>query len=506
MQMPPKERLFSNLPFLTFLIAVSLYLFFSEYTLHHFPLDDAWIHRVYSRSFAFGHGLSYNAGSQEAGSTSPLWSIVTSPAEWFAYLCSTSPVLGTKVIGVLFGALVLHLIIQIGILINLPRSVPIITAILFSVEPGFLFSVLSGMETVLVLLLWLLMVLLLLREKFLYSALVAGFLVPTRPEAILCVPFLLTAIFLRMWGQHRIGSFCIAVLLSIVPGAVWGSFCRFSNGHWLPNTFYAKATSFSFSGEKISLTLEILTQAGYLSLPGVGFMLFLLANYWLLTGKNKNNLYISLFFCFVPLLYAFCVVMSRHIDASGYYWTRWIDPGTLLITMTVCAALAYSIFLIPKIRERQKPSIIGSIILVAVFVLMSNKLYGSFRERRQRLSSDAKVIYKMNERVGEWLAHTTPASSIVGANDAGAIKYLSNRMIIDVLGLNNHERLFNFKTMGELIREMQWLVVFPILLENSAFKNEFEPVEIFQVAPEEYTLCHCPGQQQVMVYRKVVGN
>jgi hypothetical protein len=158
-----------------------------------------------------------------------------------------------------------------------------------------------------------------------------------------------------------------------------------------------------------------------------------------------------------------------------------------------------------KIRETQNLSVIISVFITAWFILLSNQLSTSFLERRQRLSTDAKVIYEMNERVGEWLASSTPVSSIIATNDAGAIKYLSNRRIIDVLGLNNHERLFKLRTMAEFIHELQWLAVFPVLLEKSPFKDEFEAIKTFQVRPEEYTLCHCPEQQQTVVYRKVGG-
>jgi hypothetical protein len=43
----------------------------NPFSLLDFPLDDAWIHRVYSQSFAQGHGFEYNSGQPEAGSTSP---------------------------------------------------------------------------------------------------------------------------------------------------------------------------------------------------------------------------------------------------------------------------------------------------------------------------------------------------------------------------------------------------------------------------------------------------
>jgi len=500
--MLPKERFYYILPFIVFLSAISSYLFYSEYTLYHFPLDDAWIHRVYSRSFAFGHGFSYNAGTQEAGSTSPLWAIVTSPVEWFAYWFGTPPVLGTKIAGVICGILVLYLIIQIGIVVEFPRAATVLTAMLFSLEPGFLFSVLSGMETILVLVVWLLMVLLLLRGKLFSSAFFAGCLVTTRPEAVLCIPFSLAVILLSMFRQKRLRSFIFVIPLALAPGLAWSIFCRFSNGHWLPNTFYAKAALFSPSGEKLALTWRILTQYGYLSLPLSGTILYLFANCWLLSKKCLNYVYLFLFFSFIPGMYAVSVVTSRHIEADGYYWTRWVDPGTLLITIVICAVIAHSVYLVTKIRQTRAVSTIISVLVTIWFISVSTRLYASFKERRHRLSTDAKVIYKMNEGIGEWLATATPISSVIAVNDAGAIKYISNRKVIDIVGLNDREILFRKRSVAEVINDTEWLAVFPVVLETFGFKEAFLPIKIFEVGPEEYTICPCPQQHSMVIFRK----
>jgi hypothetical protein len=257
------------------------------------------------------------------------------------------------------------------------------------------------------------------------------------------------------------------------------------------------------SGEKLLLTWKVISQYGYLSLPFLGVMLFLLANYWLLSKRCLNHFYLLLFFSLIPLLYVVCIVMSRNIEPDGYYWTRWIDPGTLILTIITCAALAQSVYLVTMIRGTKIFSKVVPLLLIIWFILVSNRLYASFLERRQRLSTDAKVIYKVNEKIGEWLDKYTPASSIVGVNDAGAIRYISNRETIDVVGLNNHEILFGLKNMAAFVEEMEWLAVFPVLLETSSFRDSFVPIKTFEVAPEEYTICPCPQQHRMMIFRKV---
>jgi hypothetical protein len=53
----------SKLPALIYVIVIVAFIK-SHFSLLDFPLDDARIHQVYARSFAFGHGFAYNPGQQ----------------------------------------------------------------------------------------------------------------------------------------------------------------------------------------------------------------------------------------------------------------------------------------------------------------------------------------------------------------------------------------------------------------------------------------------------------
>src|SRR5690349_12263951 len=90
------------LPVATCLFAVAAFLHTSSHV-DSFPLDDAWIHQVYARAFASGHGFEYNPGAQEAGATSPLWVIATAPVHWFEGGNPRVVVAGVMLIDVLLG-------------------------------------------------------------------------------------------------------------------------------------------------------------------------------------------------------------------------------------------------------------------------------------------------------------------------------------------------------------------------------------------------------------------
>ena len=144
------------------------------YSLFAFPLDDAWIHRVYSRSFARGQGFAYNEGVQEAGFTSPLWVVLTAPAQWAEPLGTDGVVLLVKVAGVLLGLAAVAATAMIGQRLSGSPWMGCLAASLFALEPRLLFSALSGMEPILLVALWAWICVALLRGHFVLSLVLFG--------------------------------------------------------------------------------------------------------------------------------------------------------------------------------------------------------------------------------------------------------------------------------------------------------------------------------------------
>src|SRR5678816_3089475 len=104
-----------------------------------FPLDDAWIHQVYARSFATGHGFEYNNGAQEAGSTSPLWAIATAPIHWFAGEDRARTVAGVMCVGAALGLACILIFRVIAVRLTGSSAAACMAACLLAVEPRVLF-------------------------------------------------------------------------------------------------------------------------------------------------------------------------------------------------------------------------------------------------------------------------------------------------------------------------------------------------------------------------------
>ncbi len=337
MQMKP-SKLLNHLPLLLFFLAILYFISASSFSFTEFPLDDAWIHRVYARSIAQGHGFAYNTGIQEAGSTSPLWSILTAPSHWFEGAGTDVVVLLVKIIGIALGLLVVWSVQNIAMKFTNMKSIGILTASFIALEPRLLYSALSGMETGLLLALLLCgTVALLHRRRF--TALILFSLTPvTRPEALVFFPFIIL-IFLVQERQKSLIKTLLELLILGIPMMIWIIYCLFTNGHPLPNTFYVKATSFQFGMDTLKMAWPALTEHGYAALIAfpVGILAFLLYSY-----KQRNTLAKILFLMLFtgPVIYLFGVLMTHPFRLEGYYWTRWIDPASILLTITFCLGTA----------------------------------------------------------------------------------------------------------------------------------------------------------------------
>ncbi len=498
------------LPYFIFFFAIIYFIGFSPFSFSEFPLDDAWIHRVYSHSFAYGHGFQYNQGTQEAGSTSPLWAIISAPAQWFEHYGTGAVVVAVKFIGIIIGAFVLLFIQKITETLTESDKIGIATASLFAVEPRFLFSVLSGMETVLLIALWLSALYTLMRRKWVLSSILISLTPVTRPEAILILPLWILGFFL--YSKHLSMLKRVSILIIIlIPISLWGIFCKLTNGHWLPNTFYLKSRPFHIGINEINVAWQSLSQHGFASL----FIFFIGIGVYILWSfiKNNNLNTLPLLLIFIgPLIYLGGVVGTRIIMLHGYYWTRWVDPAALIITVPFC--IGYGILLTGKLnpkrlfaktRHRKNDKIYSASVIaltIVTLIISLSSFYKSFLDRKKHLSSDSRAIYLLNVQAGKWIAKNTSPDAIIGVNDAGAIRYFGKRETIDLMGLNNSDIAFRRKTPDQIVKRLNWLVIFPSWFQGSNIFNFFEERKLFHIPLTEYTVCNCPGQTTIVIYKK----
>ena len=502
------KLLMALIPAIVYVCGV-MYFITDDFCLYDFPLDDAWIHRVYSSSFAFGHGFEYNDGVQEAGSTSPLWAMVSSPGQWLEILGPKYVALAVKFIGVLFGLIAVQAVYRIGKMITGSGLAGMIAGSLFAIEPRLLFSSLSGMETVLLIALWTSACYGLLGRKYLLSMVLLGLTPVTRPEAMVIVlPLVIVGAILSIRDKERGMGSKIAWVIPWIPMLGWSVFCRFTNGHWLPNTFYLKARPFHVGVDQINMAWESLCNHGFASLniylAGVGIYLV-----WCLFWKKSLAQLSVVVLVFPAIGYLLGVVGTRNIVLEGYYWTRWVDPASLMLTVPFCLGCAIIIsgianqgLVLPsrfysRGKYRVLVGIIGGIGLAGL-LCSGPSFYESLSDRRSHLATDSRAINIINVQAGQWINRHTPADATVGVNDAGAIRYFGQRRTIDLMGLNNADIAFKKVSWPQVLEEADWLAIFPSWFSSrnrlSSILVRFDQRTVIQIAVEEYTICNAVGQ------------
>jgi hypothetical protein len=131
--------------------------------------------------------------------------------------------------------------------------------------------------------------------------------------------------------------------------------------------------------------------------------------------------------------------------------------------------------------------------------------------RKWQFSWNCQNMNEVQVAFGRWVNSVVPRDAAVLVNDAGAIRYFGNRTTIDLIGLNDHDLLFQ-KALGYRLRrdprEMAefmssrnatHLIIFPswfpLLVSNQDFASRFRADASYRSA--NYTISS--GEQEKMV-------
>ncbi|MHC4157660.1 MAG: hypothetical protein ACYSSO_01135 [Planctomycetota bacterium] len=498
-------------PAAIFLLA-AVYFASNTFSLFDFPLDDAWTHRVYSSSFAFGHGFQYNEGVQEAGSTSPLWAVLTCPAHWLELFGTRAVVVAVKAIAILLCLVSICAVQKIARHASGSRAAGIIAASLFALEPRLLFSALSGMEAPLLLSLWLCASWAFVLRKWWLSVLLFSLTPVTRPEALVILPLYIAALLVATGRKKWNIKQGIIWVIPLLPMLLWCCFCKFTNGHFLPNAFYLKAQSFHLGAHELAISCRAPAQHGLAPLH-IFFIVLAVFLAWSVIHNTFITRSLLLFLVLAPIAYLLGVAGTRDVNFGGYYWTRWLDPASLILAVPFCVGCALVIsgvvcrtqFIWNRLNTELKKRILSLLTIGLGFVGLLYSIpyfYNSFTDRRHHIASDSRAIHLMNVQVGKWIRENTTEDATVGVNDAGAIRYFGQRRTIDLIGLNNADVAFRPASRPRILGELDWVAIFPSVFKGSDIFNYFEPRTSFHIPLQEYTICDCPGQTTIVILER----
>jgi hypothetical protein len=403
------------------------------------PLDDSYIHFQFARSFAEGHPFVYSPGAAPvAGATSLLWPL----------LLALPQLLGAHGLALIpwawgFGFLALGLLAYETAraaerLVN--ARIAWFSGVLVLAFSANTWFAASGMEVVP--LAWLLMRCARRAAQWhegdrrrLWELLLLAFLAPAmRPEGAIGSLLIASALLWRETGARR-GLSVLALGFVGVPPLVYLLF----TGHATQTTTLVKWLPFN----------PYLTFGDVLDVVLGNLRVFVST---LLDGQLWSAAYVPEHSRFIALLsLPALVVAGQTRGASARAWLLVVLGLGILLPTT------YDSFLWNRLRYLWPfagPWLIGLVALadqVAELVALltpqlglvrylictgfAGALASKFPFALADLADSSHAISSQHVELGQWAKRELPATAHIGVNDTGAIAYLSDRPIFDVVGL-----------------------------------------------------------------------
>ncbi len=519
-----------------------------------FPMDDAYIHFVYADNL-ISHGKLFFSDVNESGiaTTSPLWVILLAGLK----LLGLSLPVSAKIMGVI------GLTIVSGTIYTLFRptwkSLFLLLAVfLVAISGNLIWFSLSGMETIPFAALGILALLAYQQEKWKTLGVVLGLMMLTRPEGII----LFAAVGLvDLWVHRRLRrELVLAMLICTVISAPWYIYLYLRTGYFLPSSAIGKQFTSIIGLDYVASQYPYVTRLVQLRSLVYPFAWLAYVLVFALGGKSLPPPFITIgdafgFNSYAPsywaiagwllIIFPLLFIASRWFFA-GKNWTRWMRasdsvPLIILAVWLFLHNIAYMFFMpilgtasrygvmnhialwiflaIGVFKFSQRPYVVrfmtGGLLLIALAnTLYWNKVYDSNIEHMQNVRIAAayfvRDVLSTDERCAVF--------------DIGAVRYFSERPIIDIGGLTNPADLqwFRDNKSDEFLAAQDvtciilpgqsnldgegWIDFVEIFgLDNSSY-FKLEKIASFEMDSERWLLGYLPTtnqQRSVVIYRIV---
>lgn len=404
-------------------------------------IDDAMVSMRYAQHLAQGHGLVWNVGGTPVeGFTNLGWTLVMA-------LCQLLPLPASKVSLVVILVAAAILLANTGVVYGICRRLsptapyaPLMAAAITAFYFPMVFWSLRGMEVGMLTLLVNLALLLLLSPRedrgwgiFIIVALILSLALIVRMDSIIQVSLILAYAMSRAKPNLRRGALAAGMVALVLIGILW--FQRFYFGDALPNTYYQKVVGAS-AYERIKNGLLVFTQ--YATRDTL--MLVLVSVAGVLLYKDLRSRETAL------LAGLFLVQCTYSVWVGGDYAepevasaNRFIAQGmpALVILFSLCADRMLSDLLAARAvdtkRARPAPAFLSVGIAIGVLAVISGQPWINWTiDNAPLLKADIRRV-----KVGLSIAENTSPIATIAVHAAGQIPYFSNRMTIDLLGLND---------------------------------------------------------------------
>lgn len=418
-----------------------------------FPLDDAWIHQTYARNFGERYQWSFLIDAPSGGSTGPLWGMLIA----LLYLLKIPPLWGTYFFGflILWGTAITGSVLFEKIA---PQngSYKLIAGGLIAAEWHLVWSALSGMETILLIFISLILFCWLVekKENWWLPGILIGISVWVRPDGLTLLGPAVMSLVLRNYSLKKL----LKKVLAFAAGGLllFGPYILFNwlvSGDVWPNTFYAKQAEYealrqsNLFGRYLKIGLQFVTGVGILLLPGIVIELK-----DQIQSKNWEGVAAFVWMVGYVGLYAWLLPVT-------YQHGRYIMPA---MPIGFIFGLSGLIKWVDIQAERLWRRVIsGAWICSAIIVAVSFWIYGA-----RAYALDVAVIETEMVRTARWIKENTNNNAVIAAHDIGALGYFSAREILDLAGLITPDVIPFIRNEGKLAvyldqEHADYLVTFP---------------------------------------------
>jgi hypothetical protein len=538
-----------------YVVLGSIILFLSAFFLwpsyREFPIDDAYIHFVYAENLASHGRLLFNYGHESGlGVTSPLWVLLLSAGR----LMGLPIHLTAKFFGVL-SLVIVSCFLYYFVLSHWPRTVALATALLVGISGNMIWFALSGMETMLFLAVGLGTLWFYQQQKMAWVGIFLGLLVLLRPEGLaLMVTIVLLKIARRKsWGADL---WAMIIICGLICGP-WFIYLYWRTGYVLPTSAIGKQVSFQVGVEQVTnnnswifwiakipslvyvgswIVFLVMFTLGGMAFPGPSFRI----------GEVVNNpdytlslwSLIGLILIIMPLLFAVIRrswAIREHSFRKAYlryptilslvlwaflhnilYMIYMPIPGTAsrygaINHMLLWLILTLGLFIRIRNNPRSGWLLVGLIIISVTNIRYWNEVYDANLEHMQKVRI-AAANYLQQQHSNE----------ICAAFDIGAIRYFSQKSIVDLGGLTDPRatRQFLSGTFDHYLLEHGvtclilpgrmkttregWFDMAHVMGFDTSSLFDMEQIMVFEIDRERWLIGYLPTnnyQSSVTIYR-----
>ncbi len=458
---------------LIMLLAATALLAVAGFCLRGYITDDTFIHLRYAENLLHHGEFSFNPGEHSYGATSPLWIFGIA----LLLALGVAPLSAPFVLGFLAAGLTVVLAWAMLRRLDLPQSWRLLTLLLITGDVWFLRWSFSGMETplasaLLLVLLWPLTSAQGLsgftRSRHLAWGVAAGLAGLVRPEFMLIAPLAWPALaWAGRQGKTRNVSSLLGDLVTAVCGwalviGPWLGFAWWSFGRITPGTAAAKSAVLTLAPAvvlgyvKQAVAVLAVTQGVvWLGVVAVGCMAFLAVRRKVGTaGPGFKPAEIALI---VSVLIWTVVLMGGYAVKQVWIISRYICPLAPGLLMAAALIARRSLALVSASQRRPAT---GLLVVAAVAALGINAWVFT-RQVMPHAKQFPAGIRECYVGMGQWLHDNTPPEAVVAALDIGAVGYVSQRRVLDLMGLVSPEVLAVGRNLGfqEMVNSGAWLEI-----------------------------------------------